>query len=371
MDSHIHIVYLKTSNTTVSANQPDLLFMIKALHQIGQKIHLHCFYPQRVQLSLVESDCEEVIGYCQENREAPSIFFREQKMDVSEKKRLLRNLKNDEHPIICHGFQASQLVFEDTILKERKVLFRFLRNEPNYLQNLAKVTPWGLRKLYYLIAAFRAKRTFQKILTHRAIASSLENQINADNIIKVAEFKGQSETFFKNGMGSFCLYYADLSKRENEFAAQWLLEHVFNELELPFVIAGKNPSEELEQAAHVRMHTCLVSNPGEMELKELIKKAQIVLLPSFIDQQNYLDVLESLLLGRHVLVNGKAVAGNPFQSLLDVAESPDDFKQRAEQLFKIEFLEEQKNLRLKEIEKFDSDESNANKMISLLYRQYP
>ena len=345
--------------------------MIRALHQLGQNIHFHCFYPHRVQINLIEEHCEEIIGYCQDSQDASSIFFSKQKLEDSERKRLLENLKNNDHPIICHGFQASKLVFDDPTLMTRKVVFRFLRNEPNYLQNLAKVTPWGFRKFYYLLAAFRAEKTFQKLLSHKAIASSLDNQTNSDNIIKVAEFKGQSETFFKEGFGSFCLYYGDLSKRENEFAAQWLLEHVFNELELPFVIAGKNPSDELEQAAHVRMHTCLVSNPGEMELKELIKKAQIVLMPSFIDQQNYLDILESLQLGRHVLVNTKAVVGNPFQSLLDVAESPDEFKLKAEQLFKQEFVEELKHVRLKEIEKIDSDESNANKLISLLHRQYP
>ena len=371
MASHIHIVYLKSSNATVSANQSDLLFMIKALHQIGQKIHFHCFYPQRVDLSQVEDHCANIIGYCQETQEDRDLFFGKMKIDTAERKRLMENLKKDDHPIVCHGFQASQIVFDEPVMKARKVLFRFLRNEPNYLLDLAKVTPWGFRKVYYLLAAFKAEKTYQKILSHRAIASSMENQANATNIIKVPEFKGQSEIFFKDGLGSFCLYFSDLSKRENEFAAQWLLEHVFNELELPFVIAGKNPSEELEHAAHVRMHTCLVSNPGEMELKELIKKAQLVLLPSFIDQQNYVDILESLLIGRHVLVNTKAVAGNPFQSLLDVAESPEEFKQKAADLFKKEFLEDAKNKRLKEIEKIDSDESNANKMISLLHRQYP
>jgi hypothetical protein len=41
------------------------------------------------------------------------------------------------------------------------------------------------------------------------------------------------------------------------------LQNVFNKLNLPFVIAGKNPSKRLEQLAHDHQHTCLVANPSD------------------------------------------------------------------------------------------------------------
>jgi hypothetical protein len=103
-----------------------------------------------------------------------------------------------------------------------------------------------------------------------------------------------------------------------------------------------------------------------MELNELIKKAQIIFQPSFIEHQSKIDALPDLLLGRYVLVNPKAAKMNPFEFLLDVAETPEEFRDKTEILFRTEFLEEVKNTRLKAISQIESDEFKAKKMISLL-----
>jgi hypothetical protein len=366
MFNFIHIVYLKFSHSTVSANQSDLLNMIRALHKTGQKIHFHCFYPVRVHLESIEEYCEAISLYAErigvDNFTAGEI----RKILGTEKSRLVENLKQDDYPIICHGYQACKIIFESSDMKGRNVLFRLLRNEPQYLSDLAKVTPWGLRKLFYLISCWQTAGVFKNLLGHKKIAFSNDSIKPSSKTLKIQEFRGSSETFFKEGFGSFCLYHGDLSKRENEFAAQWLLEHVFNNLEIPFVIAGKDPSEQLEQAAHVRMHTCLVSNPGEMEMKELIKKAQIILLPTFIEEQSQDFAMHALLLGRHVLVNSRAAKMSPFESLFDIAETPEEFRDKTEKLFSTLFVEEQKNKRLYEISQIESDDFKAKAMINLL-----
>jgi hypothetical protein len=340
--------------------------MIKALHQIGQKIHLHCFYPDRIQLNEIKDLCQEISTYADKLGKDNNNLSKARKTINKEKVRLIENLKKDNSPIICHGFQAAKTIFESPDMKGRNYIFRLMRDEPQYLLDLAKVTPWGSRKLFYLLGSFQTKGIYKKLLAHKKIAHNNDSIGITNQSIQIAEFRGPSEAFYKQGFGSFCLYHADLSKRENEFAAQWLLEHVFNELEIPFVIAGKDPSDELEQAAHVRMHTCLVSNPSETELNELIKKAQIIFQPSFIEHQSKIDALPDLLLGRFVLVNPKAAKFNTFNFLLDVAETPEEFRYKTEVLFRTEFLEEVKNTRLKAISQIESDEFKAKKLISLL-----
>ena len=66
----------------------------------------------------------------------------------------------------------------------------------------------------------------------------------------------------KPGIGNYCLYHGDLSVDANEKAAIWLLEKVFSKTDIPFVIAGHNPSEKLEELAHSMGHTCLVADPS-------------------------------------------------------------------------------------------------------------
>jgi hypothetical protein len=124
-----------------------------------------------------------------------------------------------------------------------------------------------------------------------------------------------------------------LGKIEHAYAANWLLQNVFNTLEIPFVIAGDNPSEKLEQAAHEKMHTCLVANPSEKELQELIKKAQINLLPSFVGQCNTGLFYQSLAMGRHLLTNPSGACEMEMESTCHVAESNPAFIRMTEELF--------------------------------------
>ena len=362
MSGHLHIVFIKSSNASISGNQPDVLQMIRALHEIGQKIHFHCFYPERIHLELIQETCEEISFYCTLNEEKGLSYVQEQK----EKQRLLAQLSLDDQPIICHGFDAMDTVSRLPGVESRKLIFRLFRHEPTYLLNLARVTPWGRLKISYLLQWLRVKNRFHQVLRLGSIASSIELPFKNLSIRNIPLFKGQAEPFFKEGQGSFCLFHGDLSKRENEYAAQWLLEHVFNVIEIPFVIAGKDPSDSLEQAAHVRMHTCLVSNPSPQEMAELIKKAQVVLMPVLIESTGHANMLESLLLGRHILVNNKAMQENPFAQWLEPAETPESFQEKTEQLFHKPFTAEEKESRIAGIESMGTDQSSAKALINLL-----
>jgi glycosyltransferase involved in cell wall biosynthesis len=98
-----------------------------------------------------------------------------------------------------------------------------------------------------------------------------------------------------------------LGVSENERAAVWLLEKVFSFVKIPFVIAGKNPSARLEKLAHAQSHTCLVGNPADDEMNDLIHRAQVNILPSFNQTGIKLKLLNALYNGRHCVVNPAAV----------------------------------------------------------------
>jgi hypothetical protein len=66
---------------------------------------------------------------------------------------------------------------------------------------------------------------------------------NATDIEHLPVFLPYAMAAGKEGKGCFCLYHGNLSINENEEAAIWLLQNVFNQLEIPFVIAGKDPSQ--------------------------------------------------------------------------------------------------------------------------------
>ncbi len=171
----------------------------------------------------------------------------------------------------------------------------------------------------------------------------------------------------QTGSGSFCLYHGNLSVNENEKAAIWLMEEVFNKLKIPFVIAGKNPTSHLKKMVHLNNHTCLVENPTEFELDDLIQKAQINILPSFNKTGVKLKLLNALFNGRHCLVNEEGAGGSGTESLCCIAKDSLEFIKNTEVLFELPFTEEDINKRKSILENLYNNKENAKQIITLLY----
>ena len=63
----------------------------------------------------------------------------------------------------------------------------------------------------------------------------------------------------------------------------------------------------LAKAVEANAHACLLANPAEDEMRDLLAKAQINVLPSFNETGIKLKLLNSLYNGRHCVVNDAAV----------------------------------------------------------------
>jgi hypothetical protein len=187
-----------------------------------------------------------------------------------------------------------------------------------------------------------------------------------DKLQHLPLYTGILPLIYQPGKGHFCLFHGRLSNEETSYAAIWLLEHVFNQLEIPFVIAGSNPSAHLENAAHVRQHTCLVANPSEKELQELIKKAQLVLSPAFIQEESDESLLQMLALGRHLLINPKKSTNKTIQASCHIAQTPEEFIEKTSILFETEFSEVEKLERQQIIHTKYQDQENTRKLINWL-----
>ena len=171
----------------------------------------------------------------------------------------------------------------------------------------------------------------------------------------------------QTGKGCYCLYHGNLSINENEEAAEWLLKSVFNDLEIPLVIAGKSPSKKLEALAHSHEHTCLVGNPSQKEMQDIIAKAQVNILPSFNNTGIKLKLLNSLYSGRHCIVNKEGVDGSQLESICTIANDVKEFKQQIVQLYEKAFTEEEASKRKTLLAGLNNNKLNAKKIIRLFW----
>ena len=175
-----------------------------------------------------------------------------------------------------------------------------------------------------------------------------------------------NEVTSQTGKGNFCLYHGNLSVAENDKAASWLIENVFNQSKFSVIIAGKNPSAQLKKRLLHNKNVRLVANPSEQEMNELIQTAHIHLLPSFNTTGIKIKLLNALFNGRFVVTNAAAVEGTGLEMLCSLAETPRDYIKKMEELFQLPFSQNEINKRNEVLKSQFDNEKNGRQLIEWL-----
>ena len=305
MERQLHIITHDVPWPADYGGVVDLFYKIKTLHQAGIKIHLHCFVNKRPPQEELNKYCETV-HYYKRMASIGHFSFRLPFIVNSRKsEELIQNLQKDNYPILIEGIHCSYYLYTGK-LTNRIVLLRLHNAEFEYYHHLAIHEKNPIRRLYYAHES-KLLKNYEKQLAGKVKIAAVSDQdvtlyrkvFDAADIEHLPVFLPYAMAEGKEGKGCFCLYHGNLSINENEEAAIWLLQNVFNQLEIPFVIAGKDPSQKLSFMAHEHPHTCLVANPGDKELQDMIAKAQINILPSLNNTGVKLKLLNALFNGRH------------------------------------------------------------------------
>jgi hypothetical protein len=253
-------------------------------------------------------------------------------------KQLLENLLHDDHPILLEGIHCSYLLHDDRFAS-RKIILRLHNVEYKYYRQLCRHEKSLAKKIYYFFES-RLLKKYEKSISKKSLviavterdASVYAREFGSEQIFSLPVFLPFEKVESQSDLGCFCLYHGNLSVAENEAIVLWLLKKVFNDIPVPFVIAGKKPSMNLIRAAGRNAHTCLVTDPSSQEMQDLVAKAQINILPSFNCTGIKLKLLNALYTGKHCVVNEETVKGTPFEPVCHVCHSPDSFKDAIEAL---------------------------------------
>ena len=136
---------------------------------------------------------------------------------------------------------------------------------------------------------------------------------------------------------------------------------------MPFVIAGKDPSKKLIDAASKNKNTQLVANPFINEMDELIKKAHVHILPSFNRTGIKIKLLNALFNGRFVVTNHAAIEGTSLSNLCEVANTSEEYKNILHDLFNRSFTGKDILERKKDLEKLYNNKANAEKLMQWIW----
>lgn len=369
MNDNLHIVCLDAPSPPDYGGAIDMYYKVKALAELGKKISLHYFnYKEHRNVEGLEKYCLEINAYQRSKYLSSLSIFKPYITTSRINKALINKLNQDNYPILLEGLHCAGII--PYLRQPSRVVLRMHNEEAAYYSALALNEPNWLRKSYYSIESSRINR-FQNKLDHHLKLAVLSN-----NDLGIFKQQGFSNTHFipcflpwqeiksLPGKGEYCLYHGNMGIIENEIAAVWLINNVFNQINIPLVIAGKGISGKLQKLARKKNNIRLIFQPPSNELDALIKDAHINVLPSFNTTGVKLKLLHALFYGRFCITNNQGINGSGINTSVYTAEAAEDFRNTIITLFEKPFEEEQITER-QSIKELYNNQTNALKLSAI------
>jgi Glycosyl transferases group 1 len=347
---------------------------IKALHALGVKVILHCYeYGERTHQPELAKYCQEVYYYKRSRSVIHQISPLPFIMQTRRSRQLLTRLRKDNYPILFEGMHTASFVWNRR-LRGRQKIVRMHNIEWQYYEGLWSMTSnlVPLEKLYYFVESIKLQRIEPKVVLHAdEILCLSTNDVEyyakmKANTHYLPAFHPNSFVECQLGRGEYVLFHGKLSVPDNEKAALWLIENVVAGMEVPFIIAGMEPSQRLRDAVRPHEHITIIADPDDKQMADLIRNAHINLLVSFQVAGIKLKLVNALFRGRFCIVNDAMVSGSNLEKLCYIRNSAAAMRQTIEALINAPFEQSKIDERRTHLESEYSNLENARKLMAIV-----
>ena len=368
-ENHLHIIAFDVPYPANYGGVIDVFYRVKALSEAGVKVHLHCFEYGRGEQEILNR-CHEVKYYKRDTSFGKQLSLTPFIVNSRKSEALVLDLLKDDYPILCEGLHTTAVLL-DKRLRNRKVFVRAHNVEHDYYNGLAEAERCGWKRLFYHVEAWKLRR-YEPVLKNATGIFAI-SQKDADyfkhyynNVTLVPGFSATDSVCSETGRGEYVLYHGNLSVRENEDAAKWLIENVFAELDLHCIVSGLNPSDKLKKLVDTYTNVTLVSNPDDAEMIDLLRQAQVNILVTNQPTGLKLKLLNALYNGRFCLVNSDMVKGTSLDTLCVVADEPKQMIAEIKRLMEEDFTEDDIEKRDAQMRQLYDNEANALKIVEAI-----
>jgi hypothetical protein len=287
----------------------DVYSQIQSLSKKGVSIILHCFqYKGKKRQPHLEELCLEVHYYKRKTGVTGISTLLPYIVYSRRDKQLLDRLARAEGAILFEGIHCCYYLNHPR-LKDKIKAVRCMNIEHEYYRFLADQAQLP-QKLFFKEEARRLK-SFEAVLDHAQILVPISSQDGAyfrNHFPQVEQtvisaFHGNTLKSPSEKMGTYALFHGSLDVIENEKAALFLIHKVFEKLDYPLIIAGKEPSERFIKTIKGNPKVTLIADPNQQMLEQLITDAQIHLMYATQSSGLKLKLLKALFHGKHVVAN--------------------------------------------------------------------
>ena len=370
-EKHINIIAFDVPYPADYGGAIDIFFKIKSFQEAGVKVHLHCFEYGRKPQDALKKICASVHYY--PRKTAKSLLFNTLPYIVLTRtsETLKKNLLKNNFPVLMEGLHSTYLL-NDKDFNRRKIIVRTHNVEHDYYESLAKVEKNIFKRYYFYNEAGKLKKYESILKNTSAIAAISPNDTDYfsshyKNVHYIPAFHPNETISIREGKGDFAFYHGNLAVGENNVAALFLVNEVFNDLPYKLIIAGSKPSDELLKAAREKNNVEIKDNLTPLQIHELIREAQCNILPTFQATGIKLKLLSSLYAGRFSIVNKPMVENTGLESLCLIAGTAAKMKERINEVMDKEFTKREIEKREKVLSENFSNKKNIEKLIRLVF----
>jgi hypothetical protein len=314
----IHIISLDVPFPPDYGGVIDIYYRAKALKDLGIYVILHCFEYGRG----TNHDFKEIadeIHYYKRKKSLWSNFKKEPFIVATRRdEKLVNRLLEDNFPILMEGLHTTSILSDERFANRQKWV-RIHNVEWQYYEALAYATSSPLKYEKILAKADQLFCLNERDLDYYLVINSSTNLWAVGCDFKVNETEKPK---------NYALFHGNLSVSENERALRWIIESWdSSQIQMPLIVAGKNPSKGLQNELKRHSFISLKSNPSSEEMDELIRTAEINLLITFQSTGVKLKLINSIIQGNRCVVNPLMIEGTDLGQFCEIIDDAEDLIQ--------------------------------------------
>lgn len=341
----LHIVSFNVPYPPDYGGVIDVFYKIKALTELGIKVHLHCFHYGREKSEELDNLCEKVYYYPRKKFYQAIYSSLPYIVGSRQSDEMLTNLVADDSPVLFEGLHTC-FYLNHPALKNKLKAVRMHNVEWDYYRSLKESESNYLIKFYFNLESKKLKKFEDELKSADRIFAISKSDYeylrqSHENISYVSAFHSNETVTATPGTGKFILYHGNLSVVENNQAAMFIAKKIAEGSPYKFVFAGKNPTAALKKEIKNIKNIELIENPPFEKMSQLMSDAHINLLLTFQSTGIKLKLLNSLYRGRFVVVNGKMVNYTGLENLCLVEDNPNALKRLINDLMEMPFTEKE------------------------------
>lgn len=371
MSNKLHIVSFDVPYPPNYGGAIDVFYKIKALAEVGVKIHLHIFEYGRGKQKELEKYCDQ-ITYYPRNSFLKSLFSKKPFIvQTRANDGLIDNLNKDLFPVLFEGLHTTTPLISDHFIK-RPCFVRAHNIEHNFYLGLAESETSIRKKNFYKLESKKLK-SYESVLKNADgifSISPLEQSYFIEKFGKKSKYipafhDTEIHTKLNNSKPTI-LYHGNMIVSENVKAAKFLID-IYKDSPYELIIASNIENKEISDLVKNTKNIQVVLLTDSSKLNTLFEKAQINVLPTFQNTGIKLKLLNTLYQGKFIIANDFMIDQTGLESLCVRANTKEEFLAATEDLLKKEFTQEERENRLALLKEFDPI-VGAQKIVKTIFK---